>query len=606
MLDNQIAVSYNKVDNYVRAVKVLEYSLISDRLMDFMEQSINLTAQTKKELAAGLIEIIGNFFYEFCVPSSWHLRNIKRSTDNYEFYWISDTRQAVCPECKTISQNRINTYKTRQIQDLPLSGMTVYHEIKSNRYFCNNPECRSLTFIEQFEEIAEKDARFSERLKDFIVRYALESSSNSSSKTLINMGIKVSRDTILRLIKNKAAAVVAQNLKRDDVKVLSVDDINLRKGNSSTACSVFIDGETHRVLVIVQGATKEIAQKVIQQFPSANIVSRDRGTAYASAATQCDKIQVADGFHLVQNIHKVVKDALYQEVPHDLFVREGEGWIRMVNSASEDPVDTSVNNDGEGLVVMGPATLAEADLDRRIQLADLTDNQSDNYKKTMKILELTENGLRTSEISKRLSMTSQEVWYYRKNAPETIQKVEHKIDEYYQCHEQWQQRQKTIAKHARPSSESIVEPYSETVLRMFNEGKNHRSIHPVIQKEGYEGSANAIYQYLIKYAHENGIPYGRTHKVVPLEERTADDASQRPPRISIERTSRETIYERLLNVASTRREEIKQALLGTDPKDSPIKVVQSNSEDWNNPSSYADSIAEIVFDTKPKKSSKKN
>ena len=97
MLDKQIAVSYNKVDNYVRAVKLMEYSLISDRVMDSMEQSINLTTQTKKELAAGLIETIGNFFYEFCVPNSWHLRNIKRSTDNYEFYWISDTQQAVCP-----------------------------------------------------------------------------------------------------------------------------------------------------------------------------------------------------------------------------------------------------------------------------------------------------------------------------------------------------------------------------------------------------------------------------------------------------------------------------------------------------------------------------
>jgi len=96
-----------------------------------------------------------------------------------------------------------------------------------------------------------------------------------------------------------------------------------------------------------------------------------------------------------------------------------------------------------------------------------------------------------------------------------IRKVEHKIGEYYQCHEQWHQRRKTIAKHPRPSSESIVEPYRETVLRMSSKGENHRSIHPVIQKEGYGGSANAIYQYLIKYAHENGISYVRIHKVAP-------------------------------------------------------------------------------------------
>jgi len=209
-----------------------------------------------------------------------------------------------------------------------------------------------------------------------------------------------------------------------------------------------------------------------------------RGTAYASAATKCNKTQVADGFHLVQNIHKALKDALYQEVAHDLFVREGEGWIRIVDSTSEESVsDTSVQDNGDCLVVMGPATLAKDDLERRIHLAGLTDRQAEKYRKTMEVLELTESGLCTSEITKRLSMTSLDVCNYRNNAPETIKNVELKIDEYYQLHEQgqWEYHQKTIAKNARPSSESIVEPYKETVLSMFKEGKNHRNIYPVIK-----------------------------------------------------------------------------------------------------------------------------
>lgn len=238
------------------------------------------------------------------------------------------------------------------------------------------------------------------------------------------------------------------------------------------------------------------------------------------------------------------------------------------------------------------------DLERRIRLAELTGKQADKHKKTMKILELTESGLRTSEIAKRLSMTGQDIWNYRKNAPETIQNVELKIDEYYQYYEQRQYRQKTIAKNARPLSESIVEPYRETVLSMFKEGKNHRKIYPAIKKEGFDGSANAIYQYLIKYAHENSIPYGRNHRVVPPEERTTDGAPPRLLRILIERTSRTTIYECLLNVAATRREEIKQAFLGIEIKDSQAKKDQSDSEEWINKSSYADSIAEIVFETK--------
>ncbi len=63
-----------------------------------------------------------------------------------------------------------------------------------------------------------------------------------------------------------------------------VDDINLHKGEPSTACSVFIDGETHRVLVIAQGASEAIAEKVMREFPTVEMVSRDRGSSLGETA----------------------------------------------------------------------------------------------------------------------------------------------------------------------------------------------------------------------------------------------------------------------------------------------------------------------------------
>lgn len=338
------------------------------------------------------------------------------------------------------------------------------------------------------------------------------------------------------------------------------------------------------------------------QFPSAPMVSRDRGTAYAAAATNSGKIQVADGFHLVQNVHQVVKDVLYQEISHDLFVREGNGWIRLVNSASEESEDISASDDSDCLVFCGPATLAEDDVEQRIHLAGLATRQANKYRRTMKILELTESGLRTREIAKKMSMTRQDVCNYRKKAPETVKNVEMRIDEYYQLHaqEQWEYHQKTIAKKAKSSSESIVEPYKETVVAMFKEGKNHRNIYPVIKEQGYEGSKNAIYQYLIKYALENNIPYGRNQRIISPEERTADGAPPRPPKISIKRTSRTSIYECLLNMAAAQREEIRQALEGKDLKDSQKKKENNAPEERVNKSNYADSVAEIIFDTQEK------
>lgn len=590
----------------------MESIFLSERLMDYLEQHKEITTKNTLQITKGTIEIIGKFIYEVSVPDSWQLKDIERIKHHtLIFHWKSKTEQVICPECKIPSRNRTTTYFTRRIQDLPLSGMTVYHDIKGSRFICDNPECGSHTFYEQFEDMSDKDARLSNRLKDFIVRQAIESSCHGTSKALIKLGIHVSTDTINREVKKKGAMVVEENLKRKDVKVLSVDDINLRKGNSSTACSVFIDAQTHRVLVIAQGATSEIAEKVMKQYSSIDIVSRDRGTAYAKAATNINKLQVADGFHLVQNIHKAIKDALSLEVGNDLFIREGDGWVRIVDSPYEDDEAVAYEEENRDcIVVIKPAMLATEDIERRIHLAGLKNVQAKKYKKTMEILELTESGLRTAEIAKRLSMEKLDVINYRKNAPEIIEKVELKIDEYYEMHErgQWEYHQKTIAQNAKPSSKSIVEPYKETVLKMFKEGKNHRNIHPVIVQQGFAGSVNAVYQYLIKYAHENNIPYGRNSRVIPPEERHELEAA-RPPRISIEKVSRETIYVAVLRAAATKRNEIKQSmqLLDPSPQNSRTENKEDTSEEWVNETNYPDSIAKIIFDTTPKdKNSKKN
>lgn len=598
----------------------MEITLISNRLLNKMNQQQGLDSQAKKKLAAASIEVLGDFIYERVVPSAWHLQDIQ-SIDHQKlvFLWTAVTEQAICPECKTLSHNRTKTYLKRDIQDLPISGMTVFHEVKANRYFCDNLACQSITFIEQFDEIADKDARLSHRLKEFALRTALESSCNGASKTLYSLGAKVSGDTIERELKKKGAIIVTQNLQRDDVNVLALDDINLRKGNSSTACTVFIDGETHRVLVIVQGATAEIAEKIIQQYPTVDIVSRDRGTAYSAASNNCNKKQVADGFHLVQNIHKTVKDALSLEMAHDLFVREGDGWIRMVDSPCEetDP-DTDCNDALKGLAVIKPETISADDLARRILLAGLTPKQAEKYRKTLAVLEWTESGLRTTDIAKKLSMKKKDVQSYRLKAPEIIETVEQKIDEYYQTLQdavphttdgQTAYRQKTIATKARPALESIVEPYKEVVLSMVKEGKTHRDIHPVLVKAGFKGSKNAIYQYIIKYAYENGIPNGRYPGKRPVSERITQAAEHRPLRISVERVSRTTLYENILHMAAVRRDKIKQSLLGLETATNSTSngLVQSDSDEWINKTQYADRVAKLVFDTLPKKkNAKKN
>ncbi len=598
------------------AVQVMDETLISERLMAFFEQQGGIDFQIRRKLAAGSINVVGEFFFEFSMPGTWYLYDIKR-TDQGEmiFYWKSYSQQADCPLCEKTSHRRTKTYETRTIQDLPMFEMTVYHKITSSHYFCDNPDCSLLSFIEQQEEIAEKNAQLSNRLKEFCVRLALESSCNGARKALATIGAKVSGDTIEREVKKKGAVVVTENLQREDVNVLAIDDINLRKGNSNTACTVFIDGETHRVLVIAQGATTKVAEKIIEQYPEAKIVSRDRDTAYAAAAQRCGKTQVADGFHLIQNIHKTVKDVIRQEMAHDLFVREGDGWISIVDSACE-ASGTDNQDDGQGLVFIGPATIETKDLEKRICLAGLTERQADKYKKTLAILEQTESGLRTADIAKKLKIKKHAVHYYRKQATETIEAVEQKIDKLYRNYQAVtgnkngpDYRQKTIAEKARPSSESIVAPFKELVLSLFAEGKTHRDIHPVLVQKGFEGSANAIYQYIIKYMHENGLPYERKPgKQRQSTERDILAEQPRPARILVERVSRTTLYENILHMAAKQRDEIKSSLQGQQLKEKTnTSKKNSDEEQWVNKTNYSDSIAKLILNTeKKKKSAKKN
>lgn len=155
-----------------------------------------------KEQVSATMEGIAHFFYSHTVPDVLHLVDIERTEDEFIFHWVSDSEQATC-ECGQVSTNRSKTYQTRRIQDFPMSGMTVWHAINVNRYNCLNPACENKNFFEQYHGFAEERARITNRLKDFIARLTIESSANSLTKSLANIGIKVSRDTILRVVKKK-------------------------------------------------------------------------------------------------------------------------------------------------------------------------------------------------------------------------------------------------------------------------------------------------------------------------------------------------------------------------------------------------------------------
>ena len=441
-----------------------------------------------------------------------------------------------------ISNKECNEPFEKPLQDTPQDGLAVYHVVRNKKYFCENPNCPHTRFVERLDGFAEENARKTIRFKKYCVERALENGCKPAEDALKREGALVSNDSIARYLKVESAKQIEYNIKRNDVKVLAIDDINLRKGDKSTGCTVLIDEETHRVLLIIRGTTKEAAKKAIEMFPSAEFLSRDRASAYASAATECGKTQIADRFHLIKNAHAAVEEALMTSIPATIFIREGDGWVQATQC--------------EDIIPVRPYFyVPEENVEERIRLAGLTEFKAKRYRNTLKILELADKGVKTADIATTLNIPLKDVQLLRRTAVSTLDYVDEKMksrinsaNESIIQHEDIliNRKNKILTPKAHPSHDSIVEPYREIVIAEVKKGGNKRTIHPILQAQGFNGSSNAIYQYILKL-----------RKEVPEE--IKKDTIENSPEIKLENISRDTVYKQVLKKASESRPEKAEA-----------------------------------------------
>ena len=484
------------------------------------------------------MQVTKHFEYSGIVPDYFELQDIEMNKETKKVYWVSKTTESNCPFCGEKSTELANEYYYKEIQDIPVNGIAVFHACRVNKYKCKNPKCKHKIFTERTLGFSDEDARKTVRFKKYCVLQAIQSNCLAAEQTMKLEGAKVSNDTISRYTKIVSAKVIEDTLLNNDVEIISLDDINLRKGNKSSACTVFIDGKTHKVLIIIRGTNKEAVAKVLDKFTSSKILSRDRASAYSSAAKDANKIQVADRFHLIKNGQATVKEALMSVIPARIFVREGEGW--MLADGQGD--DGSNLNDGYFYV-------PDEIVNKRINLAKLTEKQEEKYRSTLKILELAGKGIRTADIAKSLGINTMDVQRYRRVAVETLKSVDERIEKNIAMMNSSQQERfeklatrdiKTIGPKAHPSNESIVEPFRETVIAMLKEGGNKRTIYPILKEMGFEGCPNAIYQYIVKVRKEN------------MEEARPKEL-KKPETLNLESVTHGTVYRSILKEASKER-----------------------------------------------------
>ena len=125
------------------------------------------------------------------------------------------------------------------------------------------------------------------------------------------MNIKVSGDTIIRLLTKR----YEQQEEPVCGEVIGVDDFAFKKRHRYG--TIIIDEETRKPVAILDGRDGKGVKDWLQQNKHIKAITRDRASAYAAAIQEIlpDAMQIADRFHLHQNLLEVIQNSLNSLIP---------------------------------------------------------------------------------------------------------------------------------------------------------------------------------------------------------------------------------------------------------------------------------------------------
>ena len=247
---------------------------------------------------------LSNFF-----PASLEIKDVIDRNKEIHIFIKSKTHTQTCPLCKKECNEYHSTYR-RKIQDLPILGKTVYIHLIAYRYYCHNSECKQKVFCESIDDFFGFHKRMTGRLEDFVIALALNTSCEGASRVCQLLGINISGDTVIRKIIRMANKM--EPIKTD---IIGVDDWAYKKG--STYGTIIVDGRTHKPIDLLDGRDGENLKEWLRKNQQVKIVTRDRASAYASAISEVlpEAMQIADRFHLHQNLLVAIKNVTAQEIP---------------------------------------------------------------------------------------------------------------------------------------------------------------------------------------------------------------------------------------------------------------------------------------------------
>ena len=365
--------------------------------------------------------------------------------EGYTLTAHSISKQASCPLCQQVS-SQSNGFYYRKPTDLPISDKSVQLRLRLRRFRCLNPLCTKRTFGQPCPEWLPAFARRTNRLAQAQRSVAMMLGGKAGSRLLIHLHMPTSHDTLLRLIRRwQPTEVKAPH-------ALGVDDWAVRK--AKTYGTILVDLDRHQPIDLLEGRTAEGLRDWLKAHPGVEVITRDRSGEYARGAREGapQAIQVADRWHLLQNIEQVLERILtscYQRM-RKLPVYQVVSMTKPITERLKYVMRDYSKNEMEARV---------AGRERRLSYFE-------------KVQQLRQAGLSISEISRQLSMNRSTVrrYAYAESFPERVR---------------------------RPTGHSMLTPYISYLENRYQQGcRNAQQLWRELCQQGYPGAHNQVTKWL--------------------------------------------------------------------------------------------------------------
>jgi transposase len=307
------------------------------------------------------------------LPTGLEIVSVETADDLLKVQVAATKERAFCPLCHCPSERRHSHY-TRVVADLPCAGFRVQLILHVHKFFCETVDCSRKIFTERLPAFVEPWARVTVRLRQALEAVGIATCGEVGTRLAERLALPTSPTTLLRRM--MALPTDAVGL----VKQLGIDDFALLRGRNYG--TVLVDLVRHRVIDLLPDRKTETAKAWMQAHPEINLVSRDRGGDYASAASlgAPQAAQSADRFHLVKNLTEAVQKALVHCRAE--LQREPKRAEPVNLPAGEESVHSLVTSDGH----------------------PYSAHQAERYERYQQVMVLREQGMKTKEIAKRVGL----------------------------------------------------------------------------------------------------------------------------------------------------------------------------------------------------------